>query len=169
MKNKIFLLIGWLIKTLTFFWPDVPFLMRLRGFLYSFLMKGCGSNFQVSSSANLLGLQNITVGESVYIASNVTILARELITIGDETMIGVSSVIVSSNHTKLNGSYRFGSPKLKPITIGRGVWVASNATVTAGTKIEDGVLIGACTVASGHLKKDLIYCSQKPTPLGVKL
>ena len=48
MKHRLLLLYSWLVKTVLFFFPDVPLIMRFRGFLYGLGMPSCGSNFQVA-------------------------------------------------------------------------------------------------------------------------
>ncbi|RXJ74693.1 hypothetical protein CS022_00100 [Veronia nyctiphanis] len=163
MKNKVVLIYGWFIRMGLFFLPDAPVIMKFRGWLYSIAMKRAGANFQVSSSALLLGLENIIVGKDVYIAHGVVIAARDSIDLGDEVMVGFNSVLVSGNHTKVkdSNSYRFGKSETRPIRIYTGAWIASNTTVTAGTFIGEGALIGPASVASGHYESNTVNLCEK--------
>ena len=54
MKHRLLLLYSWLVKTVLFFLPDIPLIMRFRGFLYSLGMPSCGSNFQVAHNVIIL-------------------------------------------------------------------------------------------------------------------
>jgi maltose O-acetyltransferase len=123
--------------------------MRFRGWLYSFGLSSCGKNFQVSSCTIIRNLENITVGENVYLAPNVVLNAIDSVLLDDEVMVGFNSVIVSGNHTRINGSFRFGESKKSPINISKGVWIAANCTITAGTRIGKGVLIASNSSVSG--------------------
>ena len=62
MKHRLLLLYSWLIKTMLFFFPDIPLIMRFRGFLYSLGMPSCGSNFQVAHNVTLNSIEGLTVG-----------------------------------------------------------------------------------------------------------
>lgn len=162
MLNNFILIYSWLIRTILFFLPDAPLIMRFRGVLYSLLMKRSGKNLQVSATAVLNGLRNITTGDNVYIAHNVYVGARAEIIIGNNVLIGINTVIMSGNHTYSNGSYRFGKPAIKQIKIGNGVWIASNSTVTAGSVIGDSTLIGPCNSVHGTYDTHGLYLNEKP-------
>src|SRR5690606_22313875 len=105
---KVSILYSWFVRTITYFLPNLPFLMRLRGALYSLMMERCGRNFQITSSASLNSLSGLKFGDHVYIGSNTVIIGVD-ITIGDEVLIGPNCVISGGNHTYKEGSYRFGS------------------------------------------------------------
>lgn len=136
MKHKISILYSYFIRTIMLLFPNMPAFMRFRGFLYSLLMKNCGKNFQVTSSAIINSLSSFEVGDDVYIAHN-TVLIGKNITLGDEVMIGPNCVISSGNHTYLNGSFRFGAHESKSVRIERGAWVGGNCSITAGAQLPE--------------------------------
>ncbi len=146
-----------MVWVLTFFLPDAPIIMRFRGWLYSFGMASCGKNFQVSSNVRILGLLCLDCGDSVYLASGVIINARAMIKIEDEVLIGIGSLLVSSNHTLHNGSYRYGKPQALPIYIGKGAWVAGHAIIGGGSIIPNGCLIGANSFVNRRLEHSGVY------------
>jgi acetyltransferase-like isoleucine patch superfamily enzyme len=137
-----------LIRILLIILPDTPSIMRFRGFLYSFVMKECGKNFQVASSAVLRGLEKISCGDDVYIGPNAYVMAREMITIESEVLIAMNVVVVDGNHgkNKLTNSYRFERASQDPIIIGKGVWITANCVITAGSVIKEGTVIPPCSV-----------------------
>ncbi len=161
--DKISLIYIWFFRLLLIWLPDYPPIMRVRGLLYSVVMNRCGSNFQVAADVKIMGANRLTVGSDVYLASGVVILARDMITLESEVLIGINSVLVSGNHSYYEGkrSYRFGPSKIKPIYIGHGSWVASNVTVTAGTTVGKGVLIGPSSSTYGNYDDYSTYLSPR--------
>jgi len=143
MKHKILLLVSWFIRMSMFFLPDSYIFSKVRGYFYGLFMPKCGSNFQVSSDVRLLNLENLYVGNDVYLAPGVIINAIKDVHLDDEVMIGFNTVIVSGNHTQVNGSYRFGKSNSKPIKVCKGVWIAANCTIVAGVSIDSGILVAA--------------------------
>ena len=156
-KHKFFLLYSWFIWVVTFFIPDMAITMRFRGWLYFLLFKTSGKNIQIANSARLIGLENIVMGSDTYIASGVVINARGKVFLHDQVMIGHETVLVAGNHTKINGSFRFGPSAAGDIFIGYGAWVGGNCTVTANTVIGKGVLVGANSLVRGELKDNEFY------------
>jgi len=72
--RKIILIYEWIFRTLLFFLPDVPVIMRFRGLLYSIVLKECGKSFQITHNAILSSSYTISLGNNVYIANNCVIL-----------------------------------------------------------------------------------------------
>ena len=83
MKHKFLLLYTWLIRSLLFFLPDMPLLMRLRGGLYGLGMMKCGKDFQVTHDANVKVLEKISVGDHVFIGNSSVLLGGGGIEIED--------------------------------------------------------------------------------------
>lgn len=148
IKSLLSLVYSHYVRFFLCFLPDSPRTMRFRGLLYSFAMKNCGRDFQVSSTAVLRGLERIECGDNVYIGPNSYVMAREAICIGSEVLIAMNVVIVDGNHGKneQTNSYRYKRGSVGKITIGKGAWLAANSVVTAGAIIDEGALVKPCTV-----------------------
>ncbi|EKO3572778.1 acyltransferase [Vibrio metschnikovii] len=157
MLDKISLFYSWLIWFITYFIPDCTLTMRMRGWLYSLAMPRSGSDFQVSNSTRIYGINKFSVGDHVLLATNVVINAGGEINIGNEVMIGIGSILVSGNHTISNGSYRFGIPKRDSIYIGDGSWLAAQVIVVSGASIPKSSLIAANTVVTKKLLTSGVY------------
>ena len=141
MKRKFLLIYCWLVRILLYFLPDIPFIMRFRGWLYGFGMKKCGYDFQVTHDAYIKDLQGISVGNHCFVGNTVVIMGSGETIIEDEVMIAPHAIIISGNHTSVNGSYRYGKADAGKIFIGRGSWIAGNATIVKGASLpEDSVL-----------------------------
>ena len=153
MKAKFIIIYCWLVRTLLFFLPDVPFFMRARGFLYGLCMIHCGKDFQVTHDAIIKELNHIIVGCHCFVGNGVVIMGSGRIEIGDFVMIAPHSVIVSGNHTSKDGSYKKGRIDPGTVLIKDGSWVASNCTVIKGAVLpEDSVLC-----ANSFLNKEFCW------------
>ena len=149
----VLLLTNWL--------PDMVSILRLRGYLVHFFLGQCGKNFRLGRNVTFYNPQNISIGNDVYIAYGNWFSAGENITIGNEVIIGPYCVLASSNHTKKEGSFRYGLPIQKSIIIGNGCWIAGQCSVLAGCSIGNGVLVAANSVVNGEIKADMI-CAGSP-------
>lgn len=122
---------------------------RIRGLFYRPFLKKCGKNFQVSIGARLEHLQNIEIGNDVYIGPGCWICGiRGGIIFEDQVMLGPHICMVSSNHTSIKNSFRFGPGIGGQIHIGKGTWIAANCVITAGVTIGEGCLIAAGAVVT---------------------
>jgi len=121
-------------------------------------MESCGRDFQVTHDAIVKGLQNISVGKHVFIGDMTVILARGEICIEDEVMLAPHVVVISSNHSLLNGSFRYGPARIGPIRICSGSWIAANCTVAKGAKLPQGSVLSANSFLNkSYDSKDSIY------------
>lgn len=146
MKHKILLIYTWFVRIILFPLPDIPFIMRFRGFLYSFGMRSCGDDFQVTHDANIKCLENLDVGNNCYIANGCTLICHGLIILEDEVQLGPNVVVVSGNHTARNNSFRFGHGIPGTIILCMGSWVGANSTILAHSILPRGSVLGANSV-----------------------
>lgn len=142
MKNKVLLLYTWFVRTLLFFWPDIPIIMRFRGWLYGVGMKSCGRDFQITHDAILKDLQGISVGNNCFVGNHTVIMGSGDIIISDEVQFGPHCIVISGNHTSLNGSYRYGKSEAGTIRIDKGAWVGGNCTITKGAHLPNNSVLG---------------------------
>ena len=132
-----------------------------------------GDNVIVNSSflSNLIGLyqrtvivsrvknSKIIIGNNVGI-SGVTIYARKSIIIGDNTKIGGNTKIFDNDFHPVDPQERLMSSnknmKIKPIFIGKNVFIGCNCLILKGTQIGDNTTIGAGSVVSGTFPANCI-------------
>jgi acetyltransferase-like isoleucine patch superfamily enzyme len=157
MKVKISILYAWFVRTLTYFLPNFPFIMRFRGFLYSLMMDKCGINFQVTSTTYFNTLSGIKIGDNIYIGHNNVIIGLD-ITINDEVIIGPNCVISGGNHVFKNGSFRFGTSIVSKVLIEKGSWIGANCTITGGTILPERSILAAGSVLTKKFEnKESVY------------
>lgn len=131
----------WIVTILTNWLPDNRMTIRLRGSLFKPFICKCGKNFEIAKWVQLKSTHRLVVGDNVYIASGVWINAMGGMTIEDEVVLGPYVVISTGTHQFKDNSVRFGGTVMKPVTIGRGTWLAAHVVVAAGVKIGSGVLV----------------------------
>lgn len=90
--------------------------------------------------------KNITLGKDVFINSGCHFQDQGGIFIGDGSMIGHNVVLATINHDLDPNNDR--KNHYAPITIGKHVWIGSNATVLAGVSIGDWAVVGAGAVVT---------------------
>lgn len=144
----VLLLTNWL--------PDnVPFL-RLRGWLASFFFGACGKNLRLGRNLSFYNPSKISFGKDVYIAYGSWFMAGAEIFVGDEVLFGPYVVVVSSNHTRKQRSFRHGVTQKAPIRIEDGAWVSAHVTITGGSEIGMGSLVAAGAVVNSMLPADVL-------------
>lgn len=143
MRHKFLLIYSWAVRTLLFFWPDIPLIMRFRGWFYGLGMSKCGKDFQVTHDAVIKDLSGISVGSHVFVGNGTVIMGSGMIEIGDEVQFAPHCIIISGNHTMKDGSFRYGEGDRGHIYIGRGAWVAGNSTIQRGSKLPAGSVLSA--------------------------
>ena len=90
--------------------------------------------------------KNIHAGKNVFINSGCHFQDQGGIFIGDGTLIGHCVVLATVNHDPDPESRA--DMCLKPIKIGKNVWIGSHATVTQGVSVGDGAVIAAGAVVT---------------------
>lgn len=98
--------------------------------------------------------KNIKIGKNVFINSGCKFQDQGGIEIGDGTLIGHNVIIATLNHN-LSVKDR-GNIILKPVKIGKNVWVGANATICHGVNINDGAVIAAGAVVNKDVESNTV-------------
>jgi len=99
--------------------PDIKPVPRLRGFLLRPAFKRCGRNLQVARSVTINFPNRVELGRDVCVATHCWLHGWGGIVVEDEVMLGPYVVVVSGDHTQVDGSYRYGPSRQAPIFLGR--------------------------------------------------
>lgn len=100
----------------------------------------------------------ISVGKNTTIGFHTFIYASEKITIGNDCLIAPFVYIVDSDHSAEKGILiNQQANKTAAVTIGNDVWIGTGAKILKGTTIEDGAVIAAGALVSGHVKSNEIF------------
>jgi len=143
MKHKFLLIYSWFIRSLLFIFPDIPIIMRFRGWLYGLGMDHCGRNLQITHDVILKDIQNMHIGNNCFLGNGVILMGSGKIILEEEVMIAPHAIIVSGNHTTDGKSYRYGKPDIGTIRICHGSWVAGNCTIQKDSKLPRNSVLSA--------------------------
>ena len=141
---------------LTSWLPDNVIFYRFRGWLACHFLGSCTGDLRIGRNIVFYNERNVHLGQHVFMAYGCYLLADAQIWIEDEVMLGPYCVISAGNHTRRNGSFRYGPADARPIRIGRGSWIGAHATVTAGTTIGNGSVIAAGAVVTHSIPPNVL-------------
>src|SRR5215469_4640763 len=145
-----------LVLLLTNWLPDNVIFLRLRGALASPFFGACGKNLRLGRNLTFYNPSQMRLGSNIYIAYGCWFMSGGQIEIGDEVLFGPYCVVVASNHTRKDGSFRYGPTQDAPICIERGAWIAAQVAITAGSVVGHGTLVAAHAVVTGTLPPDVM-------------
>ncbi|NJN43720.1 MAG: acyltransferase [Anaerolineae bacterium] len=99
----------------------------------------CGPGVRIHGRFRATLPERIFLGANVHINENAYIRAEGGLYIGDNTHISRNLVIYTTNHQYEGSLLPYDSTKiLKPVHIGRNVWIGINVAITPGVTIGDG-------------------------------
>ena len=147
-------------------WTERQLLAHHRRRILSVVQGGEG--FHLDGRILLVHGANLRLGRNVHIGHGANLNCLGGVSIGDHTAISGNVTIYSYNHgyepaTTLPIDK---SLVLKPVRIGKYIWIGMNVTIAPGTTIGDGAVIGIGTVVSGDIPANAIVVSPKPRIVG---
>jgi acetyltransferase-like isoleucine patch superfamily enzyme len=92
----------------------------------------------------------IELGAHSFVGHHCTLAARESIAIGAGTFLAELVSIRDHDHS-VGLPPSSGQMEVDPVSIGADVWIGAKATIVRGTRIGNGTVIGANSVARGEL------------------
>lgn len=160
-------------------------LMKLRGACYTILIRRtggqCGSGLRVGPRVSFKYLPHhgykigknvlwgkdividvppggsLVIGDYVSFTANAYIAAMQAITIGSNVLVGEYVSLRDADHGIVGGEIMRLQPMYsEPIEIGNDVWIGRGAIVLKGTKLNDGVVIGANAVVTAEAPANAI-------------
>lgn len=109
----------------------------------------------------------LTIGDDFCISENSHIACCSRLSIGHAVLVGSGVLITDHHHGIYSADYRFASSPLEPpasralsvlpVSIGNNVFIGDGARILPGSSIEDGAIIGANSVVTGHVARNSIY------------
>lgn len=137
--------------------PDFVVFIRLRGRLARPFLKDCGRSLGLGRGVTFYNPSRISLGDNVYIAKGCWISAFDDVVVEDEVLFGPYVCIASSNHTRRNGSFRYGESTKGPVLIRKGSWLGAHAVVTKGSTLGEGTVLAANSVLIGSSESQSLY------------
>lgn len=91
--------------------------------------------------------RNIRIGRKVIINQGCTVYDMGGVEIANLVMIGPNVSLITASHP-LNPAERRAYIEVRPIAIGRNVWIAAGATVLGGVSVGENAVVGAGAVVT---------------------
>lgn len=134
--------------------------MELDATIEAITHKGKGCAFY--EPLTVIRPENLILGDNVHILRGGYIDALGGITIGDNTHIAPEVLICSWNHNYQGESLPYDKDEiLKPVSIGRNVWIGMRVCIIPGITIGEGAVIGMGTTVT-HDVPDLAIVGVAP-------
>lgn len=135
-----------------------PFPTRIFGVWRNLLLKLCGAEIEwtshVYASSKIWAPWNLKMGAYSTLGPHVDCYNQSKITIGDNTVISQKTYLCASSHDYSKSDFPL---VLKPIIIGDGVWIASDAFIGPGVFIANNAIVAARSVVVKNINANNIY------------
>ena len=153
MKNKISRLLWNFISILMFRPFGSRFLKKWRVFILKCFGAKIDWSSHVYASVKIWAPWNLEIGKNSSLGPKVDCYNQGKISIGENTVISQKVYLCASTHDYTKKDFPL---LLKPITIGNGVWIAADAFVGPGVKIEDLTVIAARAAVTKDVEKNTV-------------
>lgn len=122
----------------------MPMTAEYASILKELFGENIGENSMVSAPLSGAALDQMKIGNNVFINSNLLAMSRGGITIEDDVKIAANVSLLSNNHDPYEREILI----CKPIAIRKGAWIGANSVVLAGTEIGRYAIVGAGSVVT---------------------
>lgn len=133
----------WTFINSTVFRVRLPRLFWMRNFLLKLFGAKIPWHCNIYPSVNIYAPWNLELGVYVTIGPRCNIYNRAYISIGPNSTVSQDSELCSASH---DSRYSLMPLTLKPISIGKRVWIASGVFIGPGVDIGEGSVIAARSV-----------------------
>jgi acetyltransferase-like isoleucine patch superfamily enzyme len=123
---------------------------HFRNFFYRHIVGlKLGKESSIAMHTKFSAFQNIVIKNNTAINQNVYLDGRGKLLIGQNVNIGRNVCIYTAQHDINSPDFKYVE---KPVEIGDNAWIASNAVIIPGVKIEEGAVVAAGAVVNKDVK-----------------
>lgn len=135
----------WNIVWTLFFRPTPKPFHAWRSFILRLFGAKIGKGTHIYPRAKIWAPWNLVTGQFVGIADDVTIYNMDRIEIGDYSVISQGTHLCGGSHDYNSSNFQLYA---KPILIGAHSWICSEAFISLGVEVAEGVVVGARSVVT---------------------
>ncbi len=141
----------YLLKFLIFLWEKIfsAQIYKAWGSYTTARVKNIGKNSKFYGKSEILNPENLSIGENVRVGRGCFFFCMGGLHIGSGSILSRNITIYTANHSTNCAHIPYDDKyDLRPVVIGKGVWVGMNVAIIPGVKIGDGAIIGMNTIVS---------------------
>ena len=131
--------------------PRLPFFEKKRYFLLRLAGMNIKEKCKISGRLTVRpigAIQNISVGNGVFLNTEIRFGCKDQILIGSNVMIGPRVSFETVNHDLLSTDNQGRKAFTKPIVVEDNVWIACGAIILPGVTIRKGAIVAAGAVVN---------------------
>ena len=111
---------------------------------------------QIAWGSAHLARHNVRIGARCVVNARVYIDAAAAVRIEDGASLGHDVLLITTDHAIGTPNFRAAERTQKPVTIGRGAWVAAGATVLPGRTVGAGAVVAAGAVVTHDVAPNVL-------------
>tara|TARA_B110000879_G_C11177507_1_gene516762 strand:- start:471 stop:998 length:528 start_codon:yes stop_codon:yes gene_type:complete len=152
---------------LTYIFFDIivsKFLWVLGNILFQLRVQNKGNGCVCHWTSEIKSPENLVCGEGVVIGPNVTIGAEAEVILKDHVRIS-KGVVIETGSLDISGDPPY-PHVVKPILIGKGVWLCTNSIILNGVTIGDGAVVSAGAIVTKDVLENTIVAGVPAKVIG---
>lgn len=143
------------------------YIVKISVWLIKSQFKKIGSNVNLQKGIQIIGHQNITIGDNSGIGRNSYIFANAEVRIGANVLVGPEVIIHTSNHMTFRSQKIIDQAYIhENIEIEDDVWIGSRAIILGGVTLSEGTVVGAGAVVTKNTDPYCIYAGVPAKKIG---
>jgi acetyltransferase-like isoleucine patch superfamily enzyme len=159
--RKLFLAYVYFANALAASLPDGRTMFKLRAAIFRSSGNDIARGVRIKSGTKIWGT-GLSLADGVIINRNCYFDMSGAITIDENCNVGHGVTFITSAHDMGPPERRCGTLIAKPIRVGSGSWIGSNATIMPGVVIGRGCVVGAGAVVSRNIPDDALVLLRPP-------
>jgi putative colanic acid biosynthesis acetyltransferase WcaF len=160
-RSAVVVQLWWMVQATLFAWSP-QFMYGWRNFWLRLFGAQIGEGVLIRPTVKIVYPWKLKIGDYSWIGDDVSLYTLGEIEIGANTVVSQKCYICT-------GSHDFTSPTFdifaKKITIGNGVWLASDVFVAPGITIGNGVVVGVRSTVLHGLPEGMVYYGNPAKPI----
>ena len=122
----------------------MPMTEEYNSLLKDYFGDNLGENSMIVAPIAGAALNQLKIGNNVFINSNSLLMARGGITVEDDVLMAANVQLLSNNHDEYDRQVL----TCKPICIKKGAWIGAGASILAGVTVGEYVIVGAGAIVT---------------------
>jgi putative colanic acid biosynthesis acetyltransferase WcaF len=160
-RSSVVVQVWWIVQnTMTGLSPQ--FMYNWRNLWYRLFGAQIGNQVLIRPSVKTTYPWKLTIGDNSWIGDEVNLYTLGEIEIGTNTVISQKCYLCTGSHDYTSPTFDIFAKK---ITIGNGVWLASDVFVAPGVTIGDGTVVGARSTVLNDLPRGMVCYGNPAKPI----